>query len=75
MFSVDIKINGVLIAHLYGQNRGYADYLRSEDSSYKYEYHVINKRGTPVVYGNLTHNRADGIEILVHKILEKIINE
>jgi hypothetical protein len=37
MFSVEVKVNGVMIGHLYGQNRGYKNSQNFDICSYTYE--------------------------------------
>ena len=71
MFSVDLKINAILIAHLYGHNKG--PVLADPDiCSYYIEYHRIgeSKESPKVVSRLISHLREDGLEKLVIKSLE-----
>lgn len=66
--TVEFKINGNLIGHIYYHNEGYID---DDLCAYTYEYYSWpNKK---VMKGNLEHLRSEGVEVLVHKILIKLI--
>ena len=72
MFSVEVKINGILIGHLYGHNKGY---MESDDLSdeclYSYEWFEPGT-GKEVKRGNITHKRDDGMVKLLSKIFKKL---
>ena len=72
MFSVEVKINGVLIGHLYGHNNGHmeSDAL-SDKCLYSYEYYEPGT-GKEVKRGNITHKRDDGAAKLVSEIFKKL---
>ena len=68
MFTVDIKVNGILVGHLHCHNR----MLPDEDflDTYKYTYVQVDK---PNGYGGIVSHRAsNGIEKLVSKILDDV---
>jgi len=66
MFTVELKINGSLIGHIYGQNKG-------EDISgktkYDYDYYDVDRREQ--TKGTLLFRREDGIRALIAAILTK----
>jgi hypothetical protein len=65
MFTVEIKINGTLINHIYGRNEGPShDGLGDQ---YRYELYEVETR--QVNNGRVTHKRSDGINKLVAAIL------
>lgn len=66
--TVEFKINGNLVGHIYYHNEGYVD---DDLCTYTYEYHSWPKKKDKV--GQLNHFRSEGVEVLVHKILTKII--
>ena len=66
MFTVEIKINGSLIGHIYGHNEG----PTPDGDRYRYEYYETEKR--KVVNGEVVHHRADGIRPLIAAILSDI---
>lgn len=65
MFTVEIKINGSLIGHIYGHNEG--DSPDGKGDKYRYEYYEPETR--EVRNGNVVHRRSDGIRKLVAAIL------
>ena len=65
MFTVEIKINGSLINHIYGHNEGPAPVGLGDQ--YRYELYEVEKRD--VKNGRVTHKRSDGINKLVAAIL------
>jgi len=85
MFSVEIKINGSMIAHIYGRNLGPAedhpvpieltDRERNSGDAYlyKYEYYTPENRG--IREGKVVHVRDDGIEPLLRDILASVMEE
>ncbi len=69
MFTTEIRINGALIAHVYGVNTSDRNVLRGEDS-YRYEYYELDTG--EVITGGVTHTRSDGIKRLLIIVLEDI---
>jgi len=65
MFTIEIKINGVMIGHIYGVNIGGKEHGKN---SYSYEYYKPESR--EVNKGLVRHAREDGIEKLIALILE-----
>lgn len=63
MFTVEIKINGSLIAHVYGYNKS----VPGPKDSYYYELYSPEKHS--LEKGQVTHLRSDGILALVETIL------
>ena len=69
MFTIEIKINGAMIGHIYGHNEGLAPEGKGE-SVYSWEYYRPEMRS--IQHGKLLHKRDDGIESLICKILEAV---
>lgn len=69
MFTFEIKINGAMIAHIYGNN---ISDLPGGKCKYKYEYYEVEKR--KVLNGEVTHLRSSGIMSLVSLILKDVEN-
>lgn len=68
MFTIEIKINGNLIGHIYGRNMG----MKGEETQYVYEYYEPD---TPkLIKGEVLHDRDAGIRPLICKILNDIEN-
>ena len=65
MFTVEIKINSALVAHIYGVNE--AD--GAEGSQYRYDLYNVADR--TVKAGMVSHDPEDGVLALVKKILDK----
>ena len=65
MFTVELKINGTLIAHVYGHNEGFDE--KTGDYKYRYEYYEVESR--KVTNGIITHDRKKGLNALVSSIL------
>jgi len=65
MFTVEIKINGSLIGHIYGHNEGVD---KNNNTEYTYEYYRPESR--KLVNGKILFRREDGIENLICSILE-----
>ncbi len=66
MFTVEIRINGSLISHIYGQNRG----MTGELTNYAYEYYEPETRN--LKKGTVQHDRDAGITPLITKILNDL---
>ncbi len=71
MFSVEIKINGALISHLYGRNTG--ETLVPNVS--KYDWHLYNAETGVVEAGITIHHRSSGLDQLVWQILDKVLQD
>ena len=67
MFTVEIKINGSMIGHIYGHNK--AD-IANGVCRYEYEYYQPELR--KMVCGEVTHARDDGIRELISMILNDV---
>ena len=72
MFTVELKINGSLIGHVYGHNEGLVeqphDFSNSNPKSkYKYAYYGVENQ--KLINGKITHSRDDGLERLISSIL------
>lgn len=68
MLTTEIKINGIMIAHLYAVNKG--SHHDTEYNLYKFEY---TRFGEGFVHrGNILHRQADGAEVLISKILKLV---
>jgi hypothetical protein len=65
MFTVEIRINGTLINHIYGHNEG--DSTKPGEDSYRYELYEVETR--KVTNGTVTHARRNGINALIRDIL------
>ncbi len=69
MISVELKVNGVMVGHIYARNITPVDKLVGLNL-YHCEYYRPEKR--KVSKGKVSHKREDGIEKLVGKILTTI---
>jgi hypothetical protein len=70
MFTVEIRVNGNLVAHVYGQNL--SEY-GIEEAAYRWEYYEVSSQ--TVRCGHVKHVRSQGIAPLVAKILTKVSKE
>jgi len=72
MFSVEIKLNGSMIAHIYGRNitqySAYDNLKNLDESEYIFEYY--EPEIGELIKGNVSHKRSDGIVPLIIKILK-----
>ena len=68
MMSVEIKVNTVLIGHIYLRNIKHLDF-----DKYEYVYHYYKPETGGILKGAITHNRGDGAEVLINKILKDIL--
>ena len=77
--SIELKINGQLIGHLYYHNKGFIgrDSRGRISNSYLYtwEYHTWPASPSPILKGELTHKRGEGVEKLVYLILKDILKQ
>ena len=69
MFTVELRINGVMVGHVYGTNKGPVPYGKGET---KYDYEYYEPDGDGVVRGSVMHKREDGLRHLVKLILDDI---
>jgi len=69
MFTVEIRINGSLIIHIYGRNYGKSPKGGSE---YEYGYEYYSPELHKVVKGIILHDRDAGVNPLIGKILEDV---
>jgi hypothetical protein len=70
MFTVEIRINGTQIGHIYGQNMSVEGV---ENCEYNYEYYETGTGN--IVSGTVHHNLKDKIRILITKILDEVDKE
>lgn len=67
MFSVEIKVNGVLAAHVMGENIGNV----GDGKECLYNYHLYDTKEACVNSSEIVHDQDDGILTLVKEILKK----
>jgi hypothetical protein len=67
MFTVELRVNGTMVSHIYGRNIAPAC---SGKHRYEYEYYEIERRQTH--RGVVEHRRESGIRALIASILEDI---
>jgi len=65
MFSVELKINGAMIGHIYGRN---IESLGEGIYRYTYEYYEPETRG--IRKGTIVHRQVDGVRHLIALILK-----
>jgi hypothetical protein len=65
MFTVEIRVNGTLIVHVYGRNAG--DARKPDFKHYFYELYRTEDR--KVITGSVEYKRETGIEALIVNIL------
>jgi len=65
MFTVEIRINGTLIAHVYGRNVGSG----SKQGLTHYYYELYRTGNRNLITGDVEHKRDNGIEALIVKVL------
>ena len=68
MFTIEIKINGSLVGHIYGHNEGHIN--AKGETLYRYEYYEVETRR--VRPGTVRHVRKGGIRSLVVAILSSV---
>lgn len=70
MFTVEIRINGSLVSHIYGVNVTHECAVNdSKGDCYECQVYDVEKRASRDV--SVRHHRRDGINALVAKILNK----
>jgi hypothetical protein len=67
MFTVEIKVNGSLIGHIYGRNMS-----GDKDGKCWYNYEYYEPETRHVMKGTVPHKREDGIRALVTTILNHV---
>lgn len=67
MFETDIKINGVIVAHIYGYNS-----VCVNKNVYNYFFRYYEPDTGFIQEGSVLHKRDDGIYILISKILLEV---
>lgn len=68
MFTIEIRINGTLVAHIYGRNLNKTPH---GDFEYGYEYYSPELPSS-VIKGIVCHDRGKGINPLITKILDDV---
>lgn len=66
MLTAEIKVNGVLIGHMYVVN----EYMHDDEASYRWEYYEPDGGLTKGV--GLTHKRSDGAVALIAKVAKLV---
>lgn len=66
MFSVEIKVNSQLTAHIYGRNIG----TKTQGDDYEYEFRYYEPETGILTSDIITHKHEYGINALVLKILQ-----
>ena len=64
MFTVEMRINGTLIVHIYGHNERDVDGYKSE-----YQYHAYSPEDGEIISGKVIHDRGEGLPYLVSQII------
>ncbi|MDO8640252.1 MAG: hypothetical protein Q7R33_01800 [Nitrosarchaeum sp.] len=75
MITVEIKVNGCLIEHIYAKNIAHvSDTDGGPENLYDYEIYRVSKgqKTGEIISGSLTHLYEDGAEVLVQKILQDV---
>jgi len=73
MFTVEIRVNGSLVACATGQNTGWA--TEEGEGVYDYEYYqpsLEKKVKSKIKRGQVYHNKSDGIRKLVSAVLKDV---
>jgi hypothetical protein len=68
MFTFEIRINGSLVGHVYGENKG----LEPCGKLTKYFYTYFKPESGRVIKGHVRHERNGGIEPLLSLILADV---
>ena len=71
MFSIEVKINGIMIAYIHGRNIEHIPDKQDDVCLYTYDLYDTNKG--IVEKGNVLHKRDEGILKLIKRILDKTI--
>jgi len=70
MFSIEMRINGILIAHINGRNIYNTE---NDDCLYYYDLYEVKEGEGRVEKGSILHQQNEGILVLINKILSKEI--
>ena len=70
MLTVEYRVNGQIIGFTNIKNIGPIE-MKDDEFVYEFSHKPIEMTGT--MSGTLSHKRTDGFEVLVHKVLGKII--
>ena len=70
MFTVEIKINGSLIQHIYGHNEG-----EDADGKTRYTFDLYDVQEQKLIKGEVKHHRHEGIRPLLTQIFKEVENE
>ena len=68
MFTFEIKINGSLIAHIYGHNEG----RRNAEGETEYRYEYYETENPKLTVGTVHHDPQKGIRPLIVEILQDV---
>lgn len=66
--SVEFKINGNLVGHIYYHNE---EYVNESDCLYSYEYHSWPNGSR--IQGEVIHTRSHGLEVLIKALISEIV--
>lgn len=69
VFTVELKINGTLVAHLYGVNKGPVVSKETDDFGV-YHYHYYDVSTGKAINNTIRHRRSEGLRNLVVACLE-----
>lgn len=73
MITTEIKINGILLGHMYAHNVGKAnDGFGNDRGRYRYDYEYYRIGKGRIIMGSLTHNRSEGAEKLISLLLDEV---
>ena len=75
MFTIEIKINGSMIGHIYGRNIGYTEDCGPNEHMMNYTYEYYEPETREIKSGRVKHERTDGARRLVQLILEDLDDE
>ncbi len=65
MFSIEIRLNSILIGHIYGRN---IKTISFEPEICEYSYKYYKPEDSSVIEGKIKHERNKGIDSLTEKI-------
>jgi hypothetical protein len=75
MFSVEIKVNGCMVVHIYGHNTGIPDAVYNlNDPLHLYSYEIYTLGEKKLSFGHVLHKQSNGLLTLIRKILEDAEN-
>lgn len=70
MLTVELKVNGTMVGHIYARNVTGTKHLGNQNHLYHWEYYRPEQR--TLRQGTVTHVRDDGIEQLISIILSEV---